>query len=355
MAYTERPNGVACRSTANATARIANSTIVLGINVPAKLPNARSVQTAGKSVTDSSPMTTYASPRNSASVPIVTASDGSPSRVTRKPLNAPHTAPATRQIGMISSSGRPAFHSDAIRALESASTDATERSISAATITSVSASAISATSERSSEPVVNESAVRNSGEIACPATAVTTSSPIRSVSQRPSSARARGDPALRCSGGAGVAAGVVVAVSGDTARAPPSQGGVDAQADEAVEGDREQQQGADGRLLPERLDAQDDQRRRDRAEQERTERGAVDAAGAAEDRDAADDRRGDHRQLVAGACRRVDGAEARREQHAAQAGEGAREHERDEHTALRADAGEPRPLGVGADRVQLAP
>ena len=69
---------------------------------------------------------------------------------------------------MISSSGSPLFQSDAISALDRASTLATERSISAATITSVSASAISATSDRSSEPVVNESAVRNSGEIAWP-------------------------------------------------------------------------------------------------------------------------------------------------------------------------------------------
>ena len=57
---------------------MANSTIVFGTSVPAKLPNARSVQVVGKSVTDSSPMTTKASPRNSASVPIVTASDGRP-------------------------------------------------------------------------------------------------------------------------------------------------------------------------------------------------------------------------------------------------------------------------------------
>ena len=75
------------------------------MNVPAKLPNARSVQVAGKSVTDSSPMTTNASPRNSASVPIVTASDGSPRRVTSTPLNAPHSAPAAMQIGMIVSIG----------------------------------------------------------------------------------------------------------------------------------------------------------------------------------------------------------------------------------------------------------
>jgi 2-polyprenyl-3-methyl-5-hydroxy-6-metoxy-1,4-benzoquinol methylase len=53
-----RPNGVACSSTPNTTARTANSTMVFGMAVPAALPNARSVHSAGKSVTDASPMTT---------------------------------------------------------------------------------------------------------------------------------------------------------------------------------------------------------------------------------------------------------------------------------------------------------
>ena len=83
---------------------------MLGTAVPAKFPNARSVQTLGKSVTESSPMTTNARPRNSASVPIVTASDGRPRRVTSRPLNAPHRPPRTMQIGMIASIGWPWFH-----------------------------------------------------------------------------------------------------------------------------------------------------------------------------------------------------------------------------------------------------
>ena len=78
--------------------------------MPAKLPNARSVHVPGKSVTDWSPMTTKASPRNSANVPIVTASDGRPNRVTSTPLNAPHSAPARMQIGMIVSTGWLWFH-----------------------------------------------------------------------------------------------------------------------------------------------------------------------------------------------------------------------------------------------------
>src|SRR4051794_12971017 len=305
---------------------MANSTIVFGTNVLATFPNARSVQSAGKSVTDSSPMTTMASPRNSASVPIVTASEGRPRRVTSTPLKAPHSAPTTMQIGMIVSIGWLWFQRYAITALDSARTDATERSISAAMITIVSGSAISATSDRSSEPVVNESAVRNSGEMIWPAIARTISSPTSSVSQRPSSERqAGGDDAS--AGGAVCGAAVSVC----TACAPPPQGGLDAQREQSIERDREQEQRADRRLLPERGDTQHDQRGRDRPQQQRAERGAVDGAGPTEDGDAADDGGRDHGQLVADAGGRVDGAETGGEQHAAEAGQRTRQHERDQH------------------------
>src|SRR3954466_6673421 len=275
---------------------MANSTIVFGMNVLAKFPNARSVQSAGKSVTDSSPITTNASPRNSASVPIVTASEGRPSRVTSTPLKAPHSAPTTMQIGMIVSIGWLWFQRYAITALDSARTDATERSISAAMITIVSGSAISATSDRSSEPVVNESAVRNSGEMIWPAIARTISSPTRSVSQRPSSERQ--------AGGDDVAAGGAVwgaAVSVCTACAPSPQGCLDAQREQPVERDREQEQRADRGLMPERGDTQHDQRRRDRPQQQRAQRRAVDRAGPPEYAAPADDGRGDHGQSIAGA------------------------------------------------------
>src|SRR3954466_10167662 len=202
---------------------MANSTIVSGMNVPAKLPNARSVQTPGKSVTESSPMTTNASPRNSASVPIVTASDGRPKRVTSTPLKAPQRPPATRQSGMISSIGRPWFHSDAAIALDSASTEATERSISAEMITSANGSAISATSEKSSEPVVNESVVRNSEEMPWPMIAVSTIRPSSSASQRPANApRAGGGGA---GGGGGGRRGAGGGPRGPRPRRPPAAGG----------------------------------------------------------------------------------------------------------------------------------
>src|SRR3954447_11342328 len=358
IAETERPNGVKCRRTANSTASIANSAITFGTGVPAKFPIARSVQRPGKSVTESSPMTTNAKPRNSASVPMVTASDGRPSRVTSTPLKAPHSAPATMHSGMMSSSGRPAFHSAAITALDSPSTDAIERSISAATTTSVSGSAISAISEKSSEPVVNESLVRNCGEIAWPIGSSRTSSATSSASQRRRTPRQpppsrRSKPSSGTAAAVSPAAGTVVESAG-TADAPSAQAGIEAQTDEAVERDGGEQQRADGGLLPERVDLQDDERGRDRLQQQRAERGAVDAAGPAEDRDAADDGRGDHDELVAGAGGRVDGAEARGEQHARQAGKRAGQDEGDKDAPIGPHAREPRAFGVRADGIELA-
>src|SRR3954462_12606525 len=363
IAKTERPNGVKCSSTANSAARIANSTMTFGTAVPAKLPIARSVQSEGKSVTESSPMTTNARPRKSASVPIVTASDGRPSRVTSRPLNAPHSPPATMQIGMISSSGRPPFHSGAMSALDSPSTEAIDRSISAAITTRVNGSAMSAISEKSSEPVVNESLVRNSGEIACPIGSSRTNSATSSASQRPRSPR-QAPPSRRSKPGSASGAALAPSAAGGTvdvvdsagtADAPSAQAGVDAQADEAVEGDRDEQERADGGLLPERVDLEDDERGRDRAEQQGAESGAVDAAAPAEDRHAADDGRRDDGELVARAGGGVDRSEPRGEEHAGEPRERARADEGREHAAVGADAREPCALGVRPDRVQLAP
>src|SRR3954452_428086 len=175
-------------------------------------------------------------------------------------------------------------------------------------MTSVSGSAISAISDRSSEPVVNESDVRNSEESAAPAIATTTSRPISSASQRPAKARSRLPPVLPSEAVPVSAGGAAVGVvSASTAGAPSPQGGVDSEADESVECDRGQQERTDGGLLPERLDLEDDERGGDRAQQQRAECRAVDAARASEDGNATDDGRRDHRQLVASAGGRVDG------------------------------------------------
>ena len=195
---------------------------MFGTNVPAKLPKARSVQVVGKSVTESSPITTNARPRNSASVPIVTAREGSPRRVTSRPLNAPQSAPTRRQTGMITSTGWPLSHIHAITALDRASTEATDRSISAATITIVSGSAINAISERSSEPVVKERG-QESEEMDWPAK----QHDHRATSSAPSARRARGRPVgarrrvPRASRGrSGPSGGRRVAASAGTSSAP---------------------------------------------------------------------------------------------------------------------------------------
>src|SRR4029078_10617242 len=161
-----------------------------------------------------------------------------------------------------------------------------ERSIPAAITTSVSGSAMSAISEKSSDPVVNESLVRSCGEIAWLAGSRTTKSASSSVSQRPAARRRRPASSRSVASGAstapavaGVGTGGTDFVSAGTADAPSAQAGIEASADEAVARDRDQQPGGDRGLLPEGVDLEPDQRRGDRLQQQRPERRAVHAAG----------------------------------------------------------------------------
>src|SRR5215207_6914656 len=180
-------------------------------------------------------------------------------------------------------------------ALDTASTEATDRSISAATINIASGSAMSATSAKSSEPLVKESVVRNSGEITCPMTAMAASRATSSVSQRPSTRRQSRRGVASAAGGT---SGETI-VSACTSHAPAAEGGLEAHCDQPVERDRHEQQRADGRQLPERRDPEDDERRGDRREQQGAEGGAVHGPRASEDRHAADHGGGDDGQLVA--------------------------------------------------------
>src|SRR4051812_23969221 len=75
---------------------------------------------------------------------MVTARDGSPSRVTSRPLTRPHTTPSSRHSGMICSMAMPSFHSLPITAPDRPAVDATDRSISPETTSRVMGSAISA-------------------------------------------------------------------------------------------------------------------------------------------------------------------------------------------------------------------
>ena len=86
-------------------------------------------------------------PRNIASVPSVTTSDGRPRQVTSTPLKAPSAAPASSTSGIAAASGTPAWTSTPRMTLVSARMLATERSISRAMISSTIGSTSSAFSE----------------------------------------------------------------------------------------------------------------------------------------------------------------------------------------------------------------
>src|SRR5580698_4926985 len=88
------------------------------------------VYPAGKFETVLAPSTMEATPRYRASVPIVTASDGRPSRVTRSPLIAPATTPSASRTAKMAGIGQPLLHSSPSTALDIPSVDATDRSIS---------------------------------------------------------------------------------------------------------------------------------------------------------------------------------------------------------------------------------
>src|SRR5690349_4996499 len=75
---------------------------------------------------------------------MVTAREGSPSRVTSRPLISPQTTPSARQIGMIVSIVMPWFHRAPITAPERPAVEATERSISPETTRRVIGRAIKA-------------------------------------------------------------------------------------------------------------------------------------------------------------------------------------------------------------------
>ena len=87
-----------------------------------------------------------AMPRNSVSVPIVTASDGSPTRVTSTPFSSPPAAPTTSAASIAGQIDQPWAKSDAITVPESPSIEATERSISPVITISATGSAMIAIS-----------------------------------------------------------------------------------------------------------------------------------------------------------------------------------------------------------------
>ena len=78
MSKMPRPNVEKCSSNVKTTATIANGIMTSGTLEVPMVPVARSVHVSGKPVTALVPSRPTAIPRNSASVPMVTARDGSP-------------------------------------------------------------------------------------------------------------------------------------------------------------------------------------------------------------------------------------------------------------------------------------
>ena len=114
-----------------------NGMMIIGTGVPGTLARARSVQKSGKSLMAVVPSSPTAIPRKSASVPIVTASEGRPTKVTRAPLIAPAMMPTTIAARPASGSPQPAWTPSPVTTEERPTMLATERSISSVMMISV--------------------------------------------------------------------------------------------------------------------------------------------------------------------------------------------------------------------------
>src|SRR6266487_751110 len=167
-----------------------------------------------------------AMPRYSASVPMVTASEGSPSLVTSRPLTRPAARPSSTRTAKMASIGQCLAHRNPSSALDMPSVDATERSISPLMTISVMGSAMIAISPDVTSMLKMFPLVRNCA----------------------------GPPR-----------------SGADTGTPSSQGGRQPHRDQPVQRDGHQQQEAGDRLVPERRNAEHVQRRVDRDEQQRAD------------------------------------------------------------------------------------
>ena len=107
MARVLLPNGVRCNSRPKIIPKIIIIGRVFGINVVPNVSKPKLVQNSGNSFTVFSPKIPLAIPRYNARVPMVTASEPSPSLVTKKPFKNPHTVPTARQIIIASQIGAP--------------------------------------------------------------------------------------------------------------------------------------------------------------------------------------------------------------------------------------------------------
>src|SRR6478609_3399608 len=223
-------------------------------------------------------------PRYSVNVPIVTASDGRPRRVTRNPLNAPRNAPRTIAAAIAGQIGQPCLNSSAIRTPVRPRIDATERSISPVITSRVSGSAMIATSPTFRQMKKRFVDWRKYGETEAPYAIVAASRTTSSASQRTRNPKwlQFEEPSAASTGGS---------LLGTSATDPPpgAERGRDANGDQAVERDRGEQESARESLAPERGDIDDDERAVDRVQQEGAERRTENRAAPPDDRDPAHD------------------------------------------------------------------
>ena len=144
------------------------------------------VSDCGNPPTEFVPSTISAMPRNSVSVPIVTAIEGSPSLVTSTPLSAPPAAPTIRTATIAQAIGQWCSKRYPSSVLESPSIEATERSISPVMTINVSGSAMIAISPMFS-PMKNTSVdVKKCGDSDAPNRMLPRSTSTRPLSHRTS-------------------------------------------------------------------------------------------------------------------------------------------------------------------------
>src|SRR5689334_1379779 len=252
---------------------------------------------------------------------MVTASEGSPRRVTSRPLTSPQTTPSRTQSGMIVSIAMPPFQSLPMTAPARPAVEPTDRSISPETTSRVIGSAIRAIGRVLPIRKYRFSALPKLSTRQKEHTSRTTSSAPTTVSQRSASRSRTAPPGVRPPPLPVAGARRSVMVGAPCLCGPPAQQRRDPQRHHPVHRDGEQQQDSVDGLHPYGADADGGQHTVDRGEQQRAERGAVEAAGAAGEGDAADHHGADDGEFVAGAGAGVDVAEAGEVQRSGQPGE----------------------------------
>src|SRR3954452_3511209 len=268
---------------------------------------------------------------------MVTASEGNPSPVIRKPLSTPATAPISTQSGMIVWIDMSWFQNQPISELVRPRMLATERSIFPVMMMEDIGRATRMIGIRASTMKVK---FRLVPKLSTVSDAITSTAIVRTMI-------AVSQVANRFSSDAPDLSGRAARSISDMGVPLPQRAG-DPHGDQPVGADGQDDQRTDDGLLPELVDVEHREGATDHREQQRAEPGAPHRAAAAEDRDTADHHRGHHVQLVPGAGRGVDRAEPGGEQHPGQAGQRAGEDERAEQVAGDLDAGQFGGLRAGA-------